>query len=133
MTKYTYGRTGGYEVSTQGDKRFSALVARMSDGRTIEEWYQCNIKGYPTWKEGKGKPPLREMSREKLWQCYLLLWEIWAGENPELLADLRIRAANAGYHLSDRFASTDVSQARALASILNNESSHDSTNLYRDW
>lgn len=121
MNKFTYGRTGGYEVSTQGDRRFSALVARMPDGRTIEEWYQCDIKGYPNWRAGKGKPPLREMSREKLWQCYLLLWEIWAGENPELLADLRIRAANAGYHLSDRFASTDVNQARALASILNNE------------
>ena len=37
MSKFTYGRTGGYEVSTQGDKRFSALVARMPDGRTIEE------------------------------------------------------------------------------------------------
>lgn len=73
MSKFTYG----YEVSTQGDRRFSALVARMPDGRTIEE--------------GKGKPPLRS------------------------------RAAKSGYRLCDRFASTPVNQARALATILNGE------------
>lgn len=121
MSKFTYGRTGGYEVSTQGDKRFSALVARMPDGRTIEEWYQCEIKGYPTWRAGKGKPPLRPMSREQLWQFYLTLWQIWADENPNLIEDLRSRAAKSGYHLSDRFASTPINQARALATILNGE------------
>lgn len=35
----------GYEVSSSGDKRFSALFAKMADGRTIEEHYQCDIKG----------------------------------------------------------------------------------------
>ena len=49
----------GYEVSSKGDKRFSALYARMLDGRTIEEHYQCDVKGYDVggtnWKLGKGK------------------------------------------------------------------------------
>lgn len=121
MSKFTYGRTGGYEVSTQGDKRFSALVAKLHDGRTIEEWYQCTVKGYPTWKAGKGKPPLRDLTRDQVWEYYLLLWQTWAEQNPELIEDLRSRAAKAGYHLSDRFANTPVNQARALAHILNGE------------
>jgi hypothetical protein len=29
-----------YEVSSRGDKRFSALYAKLSDGRTIEQAYQ---------------------------------------------------------------------------------------------
>jgi hypothetical protein len=36
----------GYEVSTVGDKRFSALVAKLKDGRTIEEAYQLDVKGF---------------------------------------------------------------------------------------
>ena len=31
--EFTWSRRGGYEVSTKGDKRFSALVAKMPDGR----------------------------------------------------------------------------------------------------
>ena len=46
-----------YEVSTAGDKRFSALNATLSDGKTIEYHYQVNIKGYDSIKAGKGKPP----------------------------------------------------------------------------
>lgn len=37
---------GGYEVSSQGDKRFSALYARLKDGRTIEEAYQLDVKNF---------------------------------------------------------------------------------------
>lgn len=51
-----------YEVSTFGDKRFSALNARLSDGRTIEEAYQLDVKGYRKfgndWRLGKGKSPI---------------------------------------------------------------------------
>lgn len=52
----------GYECSTKGDSRFSALKCRLKDGRTIEEAYQLDIKGYRIisneWKAGKGKSPL---------------------------------------------------------------------------
>ena len=40
-----WSRFGGYEVSSKGDVRFSALYARFPveyfNGRTIEQIYQC--------------------------------------------------------------------------------------------
>lgn len=65
--KYTWKRRVNpgesyYEVSTKGDARFSALNARLIDGRTIEEAYQLDVKGYRRfgndWRLGKGKAPL---------------------------------------------------------------------------
>lgn len=110
----------GYEVSTAGDRRFSALHARLQDGRTIEEAYQLDVKGYRRegndWRLAKGKPPLRNLSREALWEEYLALWRQWALENPALMEDLA-RCAE-GRPLTDRFAATPISQARALALLL---------------
>lgn len=107
-----------YELSSHGDKRFSALFARLKDGRTIEEAYQLDVKGYRAvsnnWRAGKGKPP---MVKRDMWPEYLALWKQWASENPLLIADLRVKAA--GKTLTDKFASTPISQARALADILN--------------
>ena len=51
---------------------------------------------------------------------YLPLWQEWARQNPELIEELRIKAA--GKTLTDQFANTRVSQARALAEILNSQS-----------
>lgn len=107
----------GYEVSSAGDSRFSALTARLAGGRTIEEVYQCDTKGYQPggrdWRLGKGKPPLHTVD---LWAEYLGLWRQWAAQNPDLIEDLRRRSA--GRVLTDRFASSPISQARALAQIL---------------
>lgn len=108
----------GYECSTVGDKRFSALVATLKDGRTIEQAYQLGVKGHgkfgSDWRLGKGKPPLDPTV--DLWAEYLLLWRTWAAENPELIQDLAQKAR--GKVLTDRFASSPMSQARALAQIL---------------
>jgi hypothetical protein len=110
----------GYEVSSAGDRRFSALNAEMEDGRTIEEHYQCDVKGYDPggtqWRLGKGKPPLR---KRDTWPEYLDLWRRWAALNPKLIAELRLKAH--GRTLTDRFANGPVSQARALAQILNED------------
>ena len=111
----------GYEVSSQGDRRFSALYARLADGRTVEEAYQLDVKGYrrlgaTDWRAGKGRPPLDALTRDQLWDAYLALWRQWAAEHPALLTDLRRRAA--GRTLTDKFASTPISQARALAVLL---------------
>ena len=181
---FTYARTANnsYEVSSQGDTRFSALNAKLKDGRTIEEAYQLDVKGYRTykigdevklpsgtnydldegvpqpttakvskldksdsssvyieidgneyserkrdiypvkpssqsWKDGKGKKPLHGYSEEDNYFFYKELWSQWAKENPSLLEDLRQKAQ--GKVLTDKFASTPVSQARALADILN--------------
>ena len=50
---------------------------------------------------------------------YLPLWQEWARQNPELMEELRENAK--GKTLTDRFANTGVSQARALADILNSQ------------
>jgi hypothetical protein len=113
-------RTGGYECSTRGDKRFSAFTARLADGRTIEQHYQCDVKGYDVggtrWWLGKGRPPIR---RADLWSEYLALWQQWAKRNPELIVELRTKALAKHGWLSDSFATTEINQARALAFILN--------------
>lgn len=121
MYKYARYAANSYEVSSHGDKRFSALYARLKDGRTIEEAYQLDVKGYRaisnSWKIGKGRPPLDKT--KDLWTEYLALWKQWALENPELIEDLRQRAKNRT--LTDKFASSPISQARALAEILNTQ------------
>ena len=113
----------GYECSSKGDSRFSALHAKMPDGRTIEEWYQCDIKGYSiggrNWRLGKGRPPVFPYPDDHLWQMYLSLWRIWAVHHGDLILELRDLAAKHGELLTDCFASTDINQARALATILN--------------
>lgn len=121
MSEYTWSRDGGYECSTAGDKRYSALYATLEDGRTIECHYQCDVKGYEpggtNWRLGKGKPALD--STKDLWAEYLSLWVRWSKLNPAKLENLRIVSAARGYLLSDTFAATEISQARALAYILN--------------
>ena len=98
------------------------MVARLSDGFTIEEHYQLSVKGYGVpgvddWRIGKGKPPLD--STIDLYAAYKELWRRWVHENPHLFAELRVLATKAGGLISDRFATTPVSQARALAELLN--------------
>lgn len=56
---------------------------------------------------------------------YLPLWQEWARQNPQLMDELRIKAQ--GKTLTDQFANTRVSQARALAQILNESSTEDAT------
>ena len=200
---------GTYEVSTAGDKRFSALNATFAEGtiidgidvggKTIEYVYQNIIK-----KSGKGKAPSQksrlnlnptntsETKRETFkqevinkygkplnysvedgiitlnlekgtlelisfagsvkddkgasmgnkdinyfvgglkivedlakgyenysyYEGYLPLWQEWARQNPALISELK--AKSAGKTLTDKFARTKVSQARALTDILNN-------------
>ena len=52
---------------------------------------------------------------------YLPLWKIWAKQNPELIEELRITSK--GKVLTDQFADTFISSAKALAEILS-ESTH---------
>ena len=135
-----------FEVSTKGDERFSALNATFKPGtvidgvnvggRTIEDVYQSVIK-----KSGKGQAPAKDskLYNESLktkedredfsyTEGYLPLWQEWARQNPELIEELREKAK--GKVLTDMFANTRVSQARALADILNstaNTSNNDNT------
>jgi hypothetical protein len=131
--EWKWGRKdpNGYELSTEGDGRFSALVARLKDGRTIEEAYQLDVKGYRkqgnNWRLGKGQPSLNKVN---LWDEYLNLWRQWARENPALIEDLREKAR--GKTLTDKFANTPISQARALAQILTETAEQDTTLMLAD-
>jgi hypothetical protein len=121
--KYRWQRYGGYEVSSKGDKRFSAFYARLADGRSIEEAYQLDVKGYRVEGNnpmlGKGKPPLKKCTHDELYVEYLKLWFQWATENPELIEELQKQVDKYGGVLSDRFATTPINQAHALSEILN--------------
>lgn len=118
-----WSRYGGYECSTKGDKRFSALVTKLPDGRTVEEHYQCDVKGWDPggkkWWLGKGKPSIKGYTKQELWLQYLLLWKEWARHNQDLLVELRQLAEQHNCQLSDRFATSPTNQAHALAHILN--------------
>lgn len=140
--KFTWSRYSNgeenYEVSSRGDRRFSALYAKFEDntiidgvdvsGMTIEDVYQFVIK-----KSKKGQAPSKDSKlyneslktnedRENFsyTKGYLPLWQEWARQHPELINELRIKAK--GKVLTDQFANTRVSQARALADILNDSS-----------
>ena len=120
---FTWTRYQGYEVSSKGDRRFSAFYARLKDGRTVEEAYQLDVKGYRIFGNnvmlGKGKPPLNDLTKDDLYHRYLCLWAEWADENLPLLFELKQAAQKCGNRLSDRFASSEINQARALADLLN--------------
>lgn len=109
----------GYECSTAGDRRFSPLFARLSDGRLIVDAHEVHLRvdrlRGSDWRLGKGKRALNP--RADLWQSYLSLWAQWAQENPALMLDLARRARYG--MLTDQFARTGISQARALAHLLN--------------
>lgn len=111
-------------MSTRGDCRFSALVAKLSDGFSIEEHYQLGVKGHgvlgrDSWRVGKGKPPIGKWCGDSLYVAYRRLWEQWAAENPELMGELRNHARRYDGVLSDRFATGVVNQAHALSDLLN--------------
>ena len=113
----------GYECSSAGDKRFSAFYARLPDGRTIEDHYQVDVKGYNSIKDGKGKPPLNNLTKDELWLLYKNLWVMWACMNKDVLEELR-EATKDIRILTDKFATSRVNQAEALAYILN-ETNHE--------
>ena len=115
--KYNYSKTEGFEVSTRGDnfgKQFSALNARLKDGRTIEEAYQ-EAKG-----TGKGQPA--KDPNFDYYGTYKNLWQQWAKENPGKIKELKdYLDKNNITTLRDRFATTENRQDRALSEILNEQ------------
>lgn len=118
--KWARHHSKGYECSSRGDTRFSALYARLSDGRSLEEAYQLDVKGYRAisndWRDGKGNKPYNDKTRAELWAEYLELWRQWVQENPTAFADLRVVAA--GRVLTDMFATSEINQAHALAVLI---------------
>lgn len=129
MNKYSWARThlNGYEVTTRGDKEYSAFNAYLPDGRSIEEHYQCDVKGYDpggkNWRRGKGQPSLATTSHrdgssttDELFDEYLILWRLWATKAK--LTELRKRMGTKTI-LTDMFGWTKINQAHALSILLN--------------
>lgn len=165
---------GTYEVSTAGDKRFSAFNATFApntivlghdvSGMTIENAYQRIFKqsgknqhpangsyvhvnswlgafesGNPVFSTSPELAVLPEELFSKLrsmafgdyqftkqdyedfsyYMAYLPLWQEWAKQNPQLMAELAEKSR--GKTLTDQYANTKVSQARALTDILNKQ------------
>lgn len=80
-----------------------------------------DCKGYRAftnnWRDAKSKPPLEGFN--PTYDDYKALWATWAKANPELMRELAEASVIRDYCLSDMFASTPISQARALAELLN--------------
>lgn len=84
------------ECYSKGDRRFSALYAKLADGRTIEEVYQSakrDQNGNPYPKGRAKKKPCHYLhilginvpcSHAMRHTFYTMLWWIWLMENPEL-------------------------------------------------
>ena len=138
--RYTWGRYGNpsepsFEVTTQapplpnGDRRFSALSAKFSDGESIEDKWYFDVRGWradaiekgltKTSYVYSGKGSMSDLDPAQEWLAYKALWVRWARKNPELMEELRKNAY--GRRLTDKFATTTVSQARALCEILNGD------------
>lgn len=113
----------GYEVSSKGNKDFSAFFARLRNGKTIEEAYQLDIKGYRelgyTVRDAKGKPPRIPRSFTETDFLYTELWWKYLGQNPKKEQFLRQVIHSGRYEaLTDMFANTNISQAKSIAQCL---------------
>lgn len=108
-----------YEVSSKGDKDYSALYAKLEDGRSIEEHYQVDVKGYKTWKDGKGKPP--KDTSKNLQEEYAKLWKRYFELNPNKYEFIKEKINN-GVKLTDQFATKNsVNQANTIMQIVNSK------------
>ena len=119
-----YGRNhpNNYEVSSAGDKRFSAMYAQLPSGQTIENAYQT-LKG-----TGKGKPALDP--NFDYWGTYKGLWNEFFDANPAALTEIAEKSS--GKVLTDRFANTSNNQARAIHEILVERGLRSNTLLKQD-
>lgn len=108
-----------YEVSSKGDKDYSALYAKLEDGRSIEEHYQVDVKGYKTWRDGKGKPP--KDTSKNLQEEYAKLWKRYFKLNPNKYEFIKEKVNN-GVKLTDKFATKNsVNQANTIMQIVNSK------------
>ena len=134
------------EFSDQNGEKVLVRVTKelhqLPKSTTAEEW--SSKEGWDTSRfEQRVKPQIDkgeayqmefeyiDQSKEALEnfsyrEGYLPLWQEWARQNPELMQELREKSR--GKVLTDRFAyRTLVSQARALADILNSTEKEDNT------
>lgn len=110
-----------FECSSKGNKHYSALYA-MLDGKSIEEIYQLDIKGYrgkvDHWVKAKGKPPLNKLTEDELYNKYIKLWQTYFKQHDDLYINILEKAK--GKTITDMFGVRPINQARAICDICNN-------------
>ena len=89
---------------------------------------QRMMSDYSTKSKGSAALTKEDLENISYYIGYLPLWKEWAKQNPDLIEELREKSK--GKTLTDMFAKTRVSQARALAEILN--SSNNTRNNIND-
>lgn len=128
---------------------YQKVIKKSSKGKapargSIVDLYEKDPEGLPVWLAWKHKFPndfwnklyntkVTELTKEDMedfsyYVGYLPLWQEWARQNSELMDELRIKSYSKT--LTDKFATTRVSQARALADILNKETNNTDNNYY---
>lgn len=119
-----HGQPPYLECSSHGDRRFSALYARIRGrgNKSIEELYQAakvfEVNGKMVsdlpWREAKGR---RAVNASTCALLYRRLWREYIAENPHLLEVLRTASG-----LSDKFGQAGhCCQATELWLIRNND------------
>lgn len=88
-----HGRAPFLECSSRGDKRFSALFARIRclENQSIEQLYQASkiFEDGSTglnWRQAKGR---KAINQEWCNRYYSWLWGLYIWENPMLLNELK--------------------------------------------
>jgi len=127
----------GYEISFKGDdKRFCPNIARLNNGKTIDEVFLLDIKGYRAMgytaedlykKDDQGKylikynRPLNNITASEEYRMYKALWEQFFYENPSLLRSLYKEAK--GCVLTDQYARVDhaTEPIRVISEIINDK------------
>lgn len=105
-----------YEVSSKGDKDYSALYAKLEDGRSIEEHYQVDVKGYKDIASGKNRPP--KDTSKNLQEEYTKLWKRYFELYPDRFEFIKEKV-DSGIKLTDQFAkSNSVNQADTIMDIV---------------
>jgi len=85
-----HGESPFLECSSRGDKRFSALYAKVN-GKSIEEQYQASKKFADgstglDWTSAKGRVALNQQECNVI---YSHLWDVYIQEHPNLLTILQ--------------------------------------------
>lgn len=110
-----------YELSSDGDNRFSSRIAKFKDGRSVEEVFQLDIKGYgqigKEWKNKRNQPSLIPYTEEELYNAYKMLWRKWAIENKSVFNEI-VDKVKEGYVLSDKYAQTPNSSRMNRLQVL---------------
>lgn len=105
--RFSYSKHTGYDISIHGNNRFCKTVARLSNGKTIEEEFKDRTKDLPSGEPEAYYPYLLDIYRE------------WVNENPVAFKVLLCGAVSNSNCVRDKLAVGVLTHARALTQLLN--------------